>query len=314
MSQLKGFPTKDRQINNADYVTTTAASGDKIALDVNIAGGSVSATITGGATEAKQDTQITALNTVNTNLDAIEALITTLNGYCDGLETAIASTNTKLDTVIGHVDGIEALITTLNGYVDGLETLIASTNSKLDDVNTNLGQIEGYVDGLEGLVTSTNSKLDDVNTNLGQIEGYVDGLEALVTSTNSKLDDANTNLGQIEGYVDGLEALNTDIESNTDPKDTKQIIRTTSAISTAAYTELDASLNQNIRAIQVFNSTGETLVLATGAAASEVDKAYIFPGGQAEIPFIAASTTRLSVKAISATTSSGELTLNLIGV
>jgi len=74
-----------------------------------------------------------------------------------------AATSAKQDTIIGHVDGIE--------------TAIASTNTKLDTVNTNLGTIDGRVDGLETLVTSTNTKLDTVNTNLGTIDGRVDGLE-----------------------------------------------------------------------------------------------------------------------------------------
>lgn len=51
--------------------------------------------------------------------------------FLDGLETAVASTNTKLDTLAGHVDT--------------LETLIASTNTKLDTAITALQIIDNMV-------------------------------------------------------------------------------------------------------------------------------------------------------------------------
>ena len=104
-------------------------------------------------------------------------LLTDIETAVDGLETAVASTNTKLDTI--------------DGRVDGLETLVTSTNTKLDTVNTNLGTIDGRVDGLETLICTTNSSLTT-------IDGRVDGLEALVTSTNSKLDTAITALQLID--------------------------------------------------------------------------------------------------------------------
>lgn len=50
----------------------------------------------------------------------------------DGLETAIASTNTKLDTVI-------TALGTVDGRVDGLETLGAAHSTKLDTLHTDLG-------------------------------------------------------------------------------------------------------------------------------------------------------------------------------
>ncbi len=79
-------------------------------------------------------------------------------------------------------DASAANQTTIIGHVDGLETAVASTNTKLDTVNTNLTTIDGRVDGLETAVASTNTKLDTVNTNLTTIDGRVDGLETNTTS------------------------------------------------------------------------------------------------------------------------------------
>lgn len=136
-------------------------------------------TVSGGATAAHQVTQNGYLDGLETLIGTTNSSLTTIDGRVDGLETLVTSTNTKLDTIDGRVDGLEALVTSTNGYVDGLETLVTSTNTKLDT-------IDGRVDGIETLIGTTNSSLTT-------IDGRVDGLEALVTSTN--------------GYVDGIETL-----------------------------------------------------------------------------------------------------------
>lgn len=60
--------------------------------------------------------------------------------------------------------------TTLIGHVDGVETAIASTNTKLDTVNTNLTTIDGRVDGLEtsnSAIQTSVQLMDDVVATLG---------------------------------------------------------------------------------------------------------------------------------------------------
>lgn len=45
------------------------------------------------------------------------------------------------------------------------------------------------------------------------------------------------------------------------------------------YFEIDVGTAATIKRMYIFNSSGAALTLATGAAASETDIAYIFPGG-----------------------------------
>ncbi len=59
------------------------------------------------ATSAKQDTAQTTL--------------TAIDGHVDGLETAVASTNTKLDTLHADVDGLETLVTATNAALELLK-------------------------------------------------------------------------------------------------------------------------------------------------------------------------------------------------
>lgn len=71
------------------------------------------------------------ITTLSSSVDGLEALATALNGFVDGVEGLIGTTNTTL--------------TTMSGYVDGLETLQGTTN-------TSLTALQGLVDGLEGLL------------------------------------------------------------------------------------------------------------------------------------------------------------------
>lgn len=84
-------------------------------------------------------------------------------------------------------------------------------------------------------------------------------------------------------------------------------------VTTGAYVQLIASTAATINKIQIFDSSGQTLALAFGAAASEVNKIYIFPGGNGDVDMAIPAGTRVSVIAISATASVGELDINFLG-
>lgn len=85
-------------------------------------------------------------------------------------------------------------------------------------------------------------------------------------------------------------------------------------VTTSAYVQLDSSLNQDTRSLEIFDSSGRTLVLARGASGSEVDLPfYIVPGGNANIVDVGLLPrgTRLSIKAVDASATTGVLILNL---
>lgn len=83
-------------------------------------------------------------------------------------------------------------------------------------------------------------------------------------------------------------------------------------VTTAAYTELLAATpGVQANTLEIFDSSGQTLVLATGASGSEIDRLYITPGGNGPVRVAIPPSTRLSIKAISASASSGEIDLNV---
>jgi hypothetical protein len=77
------------------------------------------------------------------------------------------------------------------------------------------------------------------------------------------------------------------------------------SVTTAAWVQIVASTAAAIANISVFDSSGQTLELGSGAEGAEARIAIIPPGG-IDIGLIIAQGTRLSLKAISANATVGE--------
>lgn len=83
------------------------------------------------------------------------------------------------------------------------------------------------------------------------------------------------------------------------------------SVTTAAYVQLIASTASAASLVELFDSSGQTLVLAVGAAASEVDQFYINPGGNGQVPLSIPAGSRVSIKAVTATAAAGYINLTL---
>jgi hypothetical protein len=79
-------------------------------------------------------------------------------------------------------------------------------------------------------------------------------------------------------------------------------------VTTGAYVQLIASTASALNLICLSNSSGSIIKLATGAAASEVDRVYIPGGGSGCWPVNIAASTRVSIEALDATASTGYFT------
>ena len=121
-------------------------------------------------------------------------------------------------------------------------------------------------------------------------------------STEAKQDSTITELQTIKGSVQRLNSVTL----------CRNAYGTTS-VTTGVYVQLIASMPAAVKEVEIFDSSGETLVLAIGGAGSEVDKVYVFPGGNGRIPLQIAASARLSIKAVSANATSGEFTANFYG-
>lgn len=84
------------------------------------------------------------------------------------------------------------------------------------------------------------------------------------------------------------------------------------SVTTAAYTQIIASTAADIQRIQIADTSGQVVILATGAAASEVDILYIGRGGD-DFNIAIPSGTRLSIKALTADADIGDIVINFLG-
>lgn len=84
------------------------------------------------------------------------------------------------------------------------------------------------------------------------------------------------------------------------------------SITTSAWTQLIATLSDEVNEIQIYNGTGKTLKLGTGAPASEVQVAVVPFGVVSNIKILLATGTRLSLQAIEGS-ASGVVAANFFG-
>jgi hypothetical protein len=89
---------------------------------------------------------------------------------------------------------------------------------------------------------------------------------------------------------------------------------TSIAVTTSVYVQIKSSTSAAIKKLEIFDSSGQTLLLATGASGSEVNLLYITPGGNGQIAIDIPAGTRLSIKAVSANATSGELDINAYNI
>lgn len=97
------------------------------------------------------------------------------------------------------------------------------------------------------------------------------------------------------------------------PEFQQQTVRnvySTTNVTTAANVTLVAAATYTINYAYISDTSGQTLGLYTGAAGSEILQTLIplsTGGGQGQIPFPCPKGTRISIKALSANATSGEL-------
>lgn len=81
-------------------------------------------------------------------------------------------------------------------------------------------------------------------------------------------------------------------------------------VGTSSWVELVAATGSNVSAVEVFDSSGQTLEIGVGASGSEVVQFIIVPGGNGMLPLKVPRGSRVAVKALSGTANTGNLIIN----
>lgn len=181
----------------------------------------------------------------------------------------------------------------------------ATSEFALVDANRRIeiSQLEGVTpvvrgDGVTCLPVDTEISVDNATLNINNL--FVASNDGAVTGAGYMSMDAN-------GY------LNTNVKSSgLSSVDIDYTDVSSTNITTAAYVELITATSGDVSYIDIYNTTGEYIYLATGAAASETDQLIIPPLGM-EVNLAISSGTRVSAKAVAVNATAGELVLNLLG-
>lgn len=276
---------------DADQVIKLVADEPNEALRVNVvasvAGGG--ALPVGASTAAKQDTG-------NASLASIDAKITTCN-----TGAVVISSGTVAVSNFPATQPISGTVAVSSSALPAG----AATSAKQDTANTSLSAIDGKIVAVNtGAVVvsssalpagaATSAKQDTQSTSLASIDGKI-----VAVNTGAVVIASGSVTANEVGFVSANAPFYNDY--------------TVTPITSAAYVELVASTTTTTQEIEIFDSSGFFLYLATGAAAAEVNQIIISPGGNGRVKLKINAGSRVSAKAISTSATAGALSINFYG-
>lgn len=281
-----GNPIKIGGVYNS--TPPTYDDGDRADLQVD-SNGNLKTAITGLPASLGQKASAASLATVLSSEQ--EAILSAIRTAVELIDNAISGTEMQVDLVgIGDV---------------ATETTLASLAAEDFATETTLDAIKTAVEILDNAISGTEMQVDLVDIGDAATETTQSAMSAkLPASLGAKAGSSSISIvpATDASFIGGLSAV-----------DTARNDYSSGNVTTSAYTQLVASLGSACKEVEIFDSSGQTLLLATGAAASETDQIYIIPGGNGRVPLSIAASTRVSVKAVSATADSGEITINFYG-
>jgi len=130
-NNVDGVETKlDSVITNTSGLNNCVSGNE---LQVDIVSGSVTATIAGVSTEAKQDTIISTIGDTNNKIDAMRAsdTLTTVKTSTDSINSTLSDTNSKIDAMRASDS-----LTTIKNAIDTTETTLNAIETSLSNVAT----------------------------------------------------------------------------------------------------------------------------------------------------------------------------------
>ena len=147
------------------------------------------------------ETSANALIAANhTDLVALEASLTSMEGKIDVIDTVLDNSLTKQTNV-------ESLITTLDGVQDSIFAQIYSQEQEIIALKTaNHTDLVNTKDMVSSVGTTTNNNLAHISDNLDHLSSNQDTLEASLTSMEGKQDTMITALQILDNIVSGSEA------------------------------------------------------------------------------------------------------------
>jgi len=290
----------------ATEATLSTLNGKVVAVDTGAVVVSSSALPTGAATSANQATEISSLSSIDGKTPALVSGRVPVDG--SGVTQPVSLASVPLPTGAAT----EATLSALNAKVTAVDTgaVVVSSSALPTGAAT------------ETTVSAINSKLaNDYGSSggavrtaaqLGNASGVADfgigasGAQTLRVSSNITRD--GTALSYNGGVADANTIRVAPVSHGVVTTSRNNYAST--PVTTGAWVQLIASTASAVNMMEIFDSSGQTMEIGTGAAASETRLVIVFPGGNGQIPVNIPAGTRVSVRAVSASASVGELDIN----
>ena len=290
---------------------------------------------TSGEASVKDADVYNELLAANASLDAIEADMASLDTKIIKADTddvtvtssvlpTGAATEAKQDTAITHLSSLAgedfatqttlaALLTELQLKADLSETQpVSAASLPLPAGASTAAKQDSALIELQSLVAKDYATQTTLAALLTELQLKADLSETQPVSVASlPLPSGAATAAKQDSIITELQAL--EAEAVLDVLFFDRHDYSATPVTTSAYVELVASTSAAVKEMQIFDSSGQTLVIAIGAAASEVDKLYVFPGGNGNIKVKIPAASRVSVKAVSNTANAGEISINFLG-
>ena len=151
----------------------------------------------------------------HTDLVAVEASLTSMEGKIDTLDTVQDNALAKLTEIATNTANINVNVGDVEVNTNDLEVLQASTNSKLDSILAKNGEIETSADAL---IAANHTDLVALEGSLTSMEGKQDDIKTLVGATNTLLGTNNSGLTSINSGISDLDTLLGDIQTDNNNK------------------------------------------------------------------------------------------------
>lgn len=310
---------------------TTGGGGGYVAVKVNPSGAltvdstvSSSALPTGAATE-------TTLQSINTHLYELDAAIVVdkssfgggdrivVSGYVfDDVADAPALSENTASAARLNINRSQTGVIEDGGTRGRYATVTASNALKVDGsavtqpvsfasmpLPTGAATEATLADVLTNLISVATNTYDSANW-LSSLNGQTSNIASLLPSNLGQKTMANSLAVTLASDQSAVSVS----QSGRTAVNLARIDYSSTNVTTGAYVQLLASTSAAVKEVEIFDSSGQTLVLATGGIGSESDKVYIFPGGNGRIPLSINASTRVAIKAVSATANAGEISVN----
>jgi hypothetical protein len=257
------------------------------------------------------------------NVTASNALVVDATGTTSLPLPTGASTEATLSSLDGKVTAVDTGNVTVASSV--LPTG-AATETTLDAIKTSVELLDNTVSGNELQVDIVNTPtVQATDFDIRDLTSASDSVEVLQSTHDDLNVNANLQVGNADvenanpvpisdagGSITVDGSVTTTDSGFTNAAFTRLAYSSTN-VTTGAYVELLASTAAEYKEIHVIDTSGQTLKIAFGAAASEVDKIIVPPGGAYPIKLTIPASTRISIRAISSTASTGDVCIQLLG-